>query len=107
MDKNLHELIMKLGENSDSTGNSTYKKNDIEPVEFKIWERDSNGVLVSRPVRRVQYMDSNVNPSPNQSEPIVTELGGSKAGSSVSNKSNCDNKVKAIHDFIMSNGRLV
>jgi len=109
LDKQLHELIMQLG---DSRNNNSSSDNNIEPVEFKIWERDSNGLLASKPVRSVQNLDSNSNSKIGNSnvkeeqEPIITEL-GSKAGSSVPspNQSNNVNKAKIIHDFIISNGR--
>jgi hypothetical protein len=107
LDKQLHELIERLGDDSDSS---------INLVEFKIWERDSNGNLVSRPLRTVKELDSNSNVNTSTlDEPSINELGShnsSKAGSSssVSNQSNNVNninKIKVINDFITFRGRLL
>jgi hypothetical protein len=65
-------------------------------AEVRICEMDSNGVLVSRPLKEKEE----------EKEPVITLLGGqheqqSKAGSVVTTGVN---KAKAIADFIFSNG---
>ena len=70
-----------------------------EPREdVRISEMDSNGVLVSRPVKKLVNIEAN---QQEEKEPIVIDLQKSKAASVPG-----INKMKAIHDFISSNGRL-
>jgi len=64
--------------------------------DVRISEMDSNGVLVSRPVKKLVNIEAN---QQEEKEPIVIDLQKSKAASVPG-----INKIKAIHNFITSNG---
>jgi hypothetical protein len=89
MQEEFYRVITRLRANSRAAS--------VPESEVRICEMDSNGVLVSRPLKEKEE----------EKEPVITLLGGqhqnSKAGSIVTSNSNV-NKAKAIHDFIFSNG---
>jgi hypothetical protein len=77
-----------------SNSRAASSKDDVRVTEI------INGVITTRPARKVTNLESNAT---EEKEPIITLLGGqtSKAGSVPG-----INKLKAIHDFIKSNGRI-
>jgi len=70
----------------------------LPEAEARVWEMDSNGVLVSKPLKKVEEISE----TKATSEPQVLDLTRSKAASVTSNV----NKLKVIADFIMSDGRI-
>lgn len=69
----------------------------------RVWEMDSNGVIVSKPLKKVTVLS---NQEKRESEPEVIDLQEyAKSGKAVSVSGLGINKVKAIHDFMFSNGR--
>ena len=71
------------------------------PKEDAIVTEVVNGLIVSKPAKKIEYLSSE--DSTAQKEPIVIDLqqhAKSKAGSVPG-----INKLKVIHDFIRSNGR--
>ena len=74
-------------------------KSSIIPKEDAIVTEIVNGLIVSKPAKKIEYLST----EKNESEPVVIDLqehAKSKAGSV-----NGINKLKVIHNFIASNGR--
>jgi len=63
-----------------------------------------NGLIVSKPAKKIEYLSTRESKGRNESvaEPIVIDLQAKSKAASVPGI----NKLKVIHDFIRSNGRL-
>jgi len=71
------------------------------PREYAMVTEIVNGLIVTRPAKKIEYIGVGESKEKNESEPIVIDLQKSKAGSVPG-----INKLKVIHDFIRSNGRI-
>ena len=83
--------------------NSSSRAASLPEAEIRISEMDSNGILVSRPLKKIEHISE---PATKTSEPQIWNL--TKDGPVLQSKAASVpgiNKLKAIHDFIRSNGR--
>ena len=72
------------------------------PKEDNIITEAVDGLIVSKPAKRIEYLSTNESNEKNESEPIVIDLQQkSKAGSAFVQ----ENKLRVIQNFIRSNGR--
>ena len=74
----------------------------LPEVEIRVSEMDSNGVLISKPLKKVEYISE---PAPKSSEPEAeAQLWNlTRNGPVLESKAasvNSINKMKVIHDFI-------
>jgi hypothetical protein len=104
--RELFEFIASGGRSVLSGTSRAASTQQEEPKHDEMITEVLNGLIVTRPARK--YTDLNQPKQQEQkqeeSEPVIIELGNSKAGSSV--PSYGTNPVKELFDFLRCNGRI-